>query len=94
MAPIAQKTSLGWIISGPTGNHLFNNVATASSNHAYVSRPDHPVNYLSKDSNNYNYDVNFNPSFCNSYNVKPTLLMSPPDIKVGRMFTIHTRSKL
>ena len=94
MAPIAQNTSLGWIVSGPTGNHLFKNVATTSTNHAFVARPDHPVTFIINNSNNFNCDVNCIPSFCNCDNIKPTLLMSPQDIKVGRMFTIHMLSKI
>ena len=49
MAPISQNTSLGWIVSGPTGNHLFNNVVTTSTHHAYISRPDHHVKFKIKD---------------------------------------------
>ena len=61
MAPIAQNTSLGWIVSGPTENHLFNNVATTSTNHAYCSRSDHPVTFIVKDSNYLSCDVNCFP---------------------------------
>ena len=94
MAPIAQNTTLGWIISGPTGNHLFNNVATISTNQACISRPDHHVKHLIKDSNYLSYDANCFPCLCNLNNVKPSLLMSLEDIKVGRMFTIHMLSKM
>ena len=94
MAPIAQNTSLGWIVSGPTGNHLYNNVATTSTNHAYVSRSDHPVTFIVKDSNYLSCDVNCFPYLCNSNYVKTDVLMSLQDIKVGRMFTIHLPSKM